>query len=494
MLMLCAGLLAAPASGQETKLLAGDGAASDSFGGSVAIDSGIALVGAPTDDDNGSNSGAAYLFDATTGVQIAKLLPDDGAANDLFGWAVAIGDGIAAVGAYQDDDNGTDSGSVYLFDASTGVQIAKLLATDGAAFDHFGSALAIDNGIVAVGSRYHDQSGTNAGSAYLFNATTGVQTSKLVATDARAFHHFGSAVDIGDGVVVVGTPFDDDNGPNAGAAYVFDAGTGAQLAKLLPGDGTVDDQFGLSVAIDGGIVAVGAYGDADLGPITGSAYLFDAPTGVQTAKLIASDQDTDDAFGWSVNISAGVVIVGARFENALGTDSGSAYLFDAASGTQLAKLIPSDGAAADFFGQSVAIDGGIVVVGASADDDNGPNSGSAYAIAPDTDADGDGLTDVAEIGFWGTDPFSFDTDGDGITDEGEVNTLGTDPLLADTDADGVSDLLDKCHGGDDTLDADGDGIPDACDTAPACAVDINGDGVLDNGDIILFVQLFLAGC
>ncbi|MGI9014539.1 MAG: FG-GAP repeat protein, partial [Phycisphaerales bacterium] len=98
------------------KLLPQDGAADDGFGISVSISGAIAVVGAPFDDDNATNSGSAYLFDVTTGQQITKLRAQDGAALDYFGYSVAINGDTAIVGAYWDDDNGSYSGSAYLFD------------------------------------------------------------------------------------------------------------------------------------------------------------------------------------------------------------------------------------------------------------------------------------------------------------------------------------------------------------------------------------------
>ena len=102
---------------QLFKLLANDGAAGDNFGWSVAIspDAIGAIVGAYRDDDNGNNSGSAYLFDTTTGQQIAKLLADDGEASDWFGVSVGISGSTAIVGALRDGDNGGNSGSAYLF-------------------------------------------------------------------------------------------------------------------------------------------------------------------------------------------------------------------------------------------------------------------------------------------------------------------------------------------------------------------------------------------
>ncbi len=155
---LVAGLVAlvAPAWGgvinEDLKLLPRDGASGHLFGNSIAIDNGVVAVGAIWDDDNGSDSGSAYLFDASTGVQIAKLLPSDGAAGDHFGLSIAIDDGVVAVGASGDDVNGPNSGSAYLLDASTGAQIAKLLPDDGAAGDRFGHSIAINDGVVAMGN------------------------------------------------------------------------------------------------------------------------------------------------------------------------------------------------------------------------------------------------------------------------------------------------------------------------------------------------------
>ena len=159
---------------QLAKLLPDDGAQGDLFGGSVAISGAIAIVGATSDDDNGAASGSAYLFDTTTGRQIAKLLANDGAVFDQFGWSVAISGATAIVGARWDDDNGSSSGSAYLFDTTTGRQIFKLLPGDGAANDQFGFSVAISGAtgkeVAIVGAWLDDDNGSDSGSAYLFDA------------------------------------------------------------------------------------------------------------------------------------------------------------------------------------------------------------------------------------------------------------------------------------------------------------------------------------
>ncbi len=363
---------------EDFKLLPSDGAERDEFGYSIAIDNSVVAVGARDDADNGFKSGSAYLFDASNGVQIAKLLPSDGAAEDGFGSSIAIADGVVAVAASLNDDNGTDSGAAYLFDAVTGAQIAKLLPSDGAAGDRFGYTIAIDNGIVAVGAAFDDDNGTDSGSAYLFDATTGAQLAKLLPSDAAESDYFGVAIAIDNGIVAVGVLWDDDNGTDSGSAYLFDASTGAQLAKLLPDDGADGDVFGIAIAIDDGIVAVGASLDDDNGTSSGAAYLFDASTGAQIAKLLPSDGAQSDMFGRSISIDNGFVAVGAFYNDDKGDNSGSAYLFDASTGAQIFKLLPSDGAANDRFGWSIAIANDVVAAGASFDADNGDWSGSAY--------------------------------------------------------------------------------------------------------------------
>jgi FG-GAP repeat/Lectin C-type domain len=372
---------AAQAQTETAKLLPSDGAASDWFGHAVAIDGTTAIVGAVYDDDNGTYSGSAYLFDTTTGAQIAKLLPSDGAAADFFGWSVAIDGTTAIVGAVLDDDKGTNSGSAYLFDTTTGAQIAKLLPSDGAAADSFGYSVAIDGTTAIVGAAYDDDNGTNSGSAYLLDTTTGAQIAKLFPNDGAVADRFGWSVAIAGDTAIVGAYLHDDNGSDSGSAYLFDTTTGAQVAKLLPSDGAAGDWFGESVAINGNTAIVGAVLDDDKGTDSGSVYLFDTTTGGQVAKLLPDDGAVNDRFGWSVAIAGNTAIVGAYLHDDNGSDSGSAYLFDTTTGGQVTKLLPSDGAAGDWFGSSVAFGGNTAMVGAPYDADNGAGSGSAYLFS-----------------------------------------------------------------------------------------------------------------
>jgi len=366
---------------EDLKLLPDEGSFNELFGNSTAVGNGVIAVGSYYDGDNGYASGSVFLFNSTTGAQIAKILPYDGAEIDQFAYCMAIHGGILVVGALSDDDLGTDSGSVYLFNAITGEFLSKLHGSDSNENDNFGVSVAIDNGIIAVGAYRND--GVNdswSGAAYLFNADDGTEIAKLLPADGALEDFFGFSIDVNNNVVVVGSPWDDDNGNRSGSVYLFNATTGAQIRKILPDDGHTGDRFGRSVGIDNGVIVVGAYLDDDQGSNCGSAYLFNAATGAQTAKILPDDVYANDQFGLAVAIDAGVVIIGSKTNDGNGQNSGAAYLFDAATGAELDMLAPSDGFLADMFGSSVAINNGMISVGSVSDDDNGASSGSAYVF------------------------------------------------------------------------------------------------------------------
>jgi hypothetical protein len=398
--------LAAAAAAQQNetaKILPRDGAAGDEFGNAVAISDDLMVIGAWFDQPNGSDSGSAYLFDPS-GEFLSKLVPADGGPNEWFGVAVDIWDDVVVVGAMQANDNGQWSGAAYLFDVSdplNPVQTFKLLPNDGDPKDFFGVSVGISGDTVIVGAWGDDDWLFDGGAAYLFDATTGEQLYKLTASDGGNDDRFGVAVAISGDVAIVGAFLDGDNGNDSGSAYLFDVASGQELMKLLADDGSADDKFGAAVAIDGERALVGAKGHEDNGALSGSAYVFDTSTGAQLHKLLASDGAPSDLFGDAVALSDGLAIVGAYLEDERGDNAGAAYLFDVATGDEMAKLLPSDGAAGDFFGFSVAIDGPLGVVGSRGDDDNGSASGSAYMFGVNSgcpaDINGDGLLNVLDF-------------------------------------------------------------------------------------------------
>ena len=207
----------APFSARETKMTASDAEAGDGFGTAVAIDGDTAIAG----------TGSAYIYhyDGSVWNEQAKLTAADEQPDDHFGAAVSISGDTALVGAYGNDDDGADSGAAYIFtfDGADWIEQAKLTAADAAAGDNFGVAVAIGENRALVGAAGDDDSGADSGSAYIFafDGTAWSQQAKLTATDAEAGDGFGVSTSMSADGVMVGAAGDDDSGADAGAAYFF---------------------------------------------------------------------------------------------------------------------------------------------------------------------------------------------------------------------------------------------------------------------------------
>jgi hypothetical protein len=345
--------------------------------------------------------GAIYPLTIDPLVEQAKLTASDGMMYDRFGSSVAINGDTIVVGAY-----GVNSyqGWAYVFVKPSGgwsgalTQTAKLTASDGATSDFFGQSVAVSGDTAVVGALGDDiGANTDQGSAYVFVKPSGgwsgtlTQTAKLTASDGAMNNIFGYSVAISGDTVVVGG-YAANNSQGSAYAFVKPSGgwSGAltQTAKLAASDAMIEDFFGGSVAISGDTVVVGASGDDVANTNQGSAYVFVKPGGgwggtlTQTAKLTASDGATGDFFGQSVAVSGDTVVIGAYYANSY---QGSAYVFVKPGGgwsgalTQTAKLIASDGVGYDFFGDPVAVSGDTVVVGAIGNR-NPTSRGSAYVF------------------------------------------------------------------------------------------------------------------
>ncbi|KAJ8603551.1 hypothetical protein CTAYLR_004875 [Chrysophaeum taylorii] len=325
---------------QVAKLVASDGSQSDEFGNSVAIYADTIVVGANEDSDLGTNAGAAYVFSGET--QVAKLKASDGSEYDYFGWSVAIFENTIVVGSILDDEENTNAGAAYVFDASTFEQIWKLTASDGGYDDYFGYAVAIFNDVIVVGAPRDDDVTFNAGAVYVYE--NGVQVCKLVASDGEREGYLGETVALYNDTIVAGASYTDASSNDQGAVYVFryNSTTYVQLWKLVASDGSANDWFGVSVAIYDGIIVVGASGDNDEGAEAGSAYVFeyDDDDGDNNnyarlvAKLLASDGFRFDYFGSSVAAYQNTIVAGAYSDNVGSSlNVGSAYVFSIDSPT-----------------------------------------------------------------------------------------------------------------------------------------------------------------
>ena len=345
-----------------------------SFGTAISIDSisRTLVVGSPDDTDFGTSSGALYIFQeddlSKEWNRTARLVASDGVPQAQFGKVVTMRNNKLYVGAPGDTGNGFFAGAVYVFERENNVwtELDKLVASDTEPTgDSFGESIAVseDLTVLVVGAPFDDENGENAGAAYIFELVTGVytQTAKLRANDAKAGDRFGSSVAISQGTVAIGTEYS----AGFGAVYIFEADGGAWVdkGKLTADDATDNDRFGSSISISGDILAVGAFledGDGVNGVDSGSVYVFEkSGTWVQTAHLIASDGITEDQFGYSVVVLGTMIAIGAPgFNDDSVDDTGSAYLFEKSDGNwiETKKMAASDVIDdPNDFGDSVAI-------------------------------------------------------------------------------------------------------------------------------------------
>ena len=305
----------------------------------MAISGDTAVIGAPNDSANGTDSGSVYVFARSDGAwsQQAKLTPGDGSQNDQFGRSVAVSGETLVVGAPTDTPGGTDSGAAYVFVRSDGTwtEQAKLIASNGGQGHNFGWSVSVDGDSLVAGAFGGFSKGTDSGAAYVFVRSYGtwMEQTELIGDDTAGGDTLGWSVSIDGDQVVVGAPGDTARGTDSGSAYVFVRAAGAwtQQARLLASDGAQNDNFGWSVSISGDKVAATAFADTVKGTDSGSVYVYvrDGETWSQQANLTASDGKSGDRFGRAVAVSGNNLVAGAPNDTEKGTDSGSANSFAA---------------------------------------------------------------------------------------------------------------------------------------------------------------------
>lgn len=385
---------APPVEFPELKLVVDESGEHDCVGRSVALDGDTLMAGAKGDDDFGSNSGAVYVFrrEGTKWVKEAKLKASDAEIDDFFGFSVGVDGDLAVVGAWQEDDRGNGAGAAYVFRRIDGAwkETAKITAPDGGPFDQFGYASAVYGGTIVVGARSAKVGDVeDAGAAYVFehDGRGWVQKAKLINETPATIDMFGGAVAVHGDTIVIGASGDDVAALNAGSASVYKrrGDKWVRQGRLLPTDPRPEDAFGFSVGVSSDTVMVGSFRRDDAGADSGAifAYERDGDGWTHTQRLVASDADHGELFGWSLDISGDKVIVGA-WHDRLGGDPegppGSAYLFARDDGRWALekKLVSPKRGALDLFGWAVAIEGETVAIGARFDDDAALEAGAVY--------------------------------------------------------------------------------------------------------------------
>jgi FG-GAP repeat len=323
---------------EEAKLESWGDPVNDNFGWAVGLSGDTIAVGAPSANGAASSSGAVYvyLWEAGAWTAQAKLFAADGTSVNTFGFDVALEGDTLVAGAPHSWDGGVQTGAAHVFVREAGVwtEQAKLLATGGGEDDRFGYAVALSGDTALVGATLEDDGLTDAGAAYVFERqdATWTQTARLVPSDPAASQGFGNDVRLVGDVALIGAARDSTLGENSGAMYVFRRTGGAwtQEAKLLAGDGEAGDRFGASVELSPDRAFATAPQDDDQGENAGAAYVFEfnGTSWLQIEKLTASDGAAADGLGKSIAVSDGRLLIGAMNDSDQGQSSGSSYLFE----------------------------------------------------------------------------------------------------------------------------------------------------------------------
>jgi len=360
------------------------GTTGDCFGEAIAQDGNTLAVGAGGDN---FSSGSVFVHSGSGGQwgQPIQLQASDLSPQDRFGCSLSLDGDRLAVGARMANGPVVDTGAVYIFERIAGVwtETAKITASDASLSAYFGATVALDGDRLAVGSTLAPPSGH--GAVYIFELVGGVWTEidKLTPADVAADDVFGSGLDLQGDRFAAGSSGDDDLGPNSGSAYVFDlvGGVWTETDKITASDGTQDDFFGQAIHLDGEQLAVGAYNADSIGLRTGEAYVFvNSGSGwVQQGALTPSSPDQNQMLGSSVLLSGDQLLVGAPGTTDNGVGSGAVFLFERAGGvwSESKKLLsPGSGLGQYQLGNALARDGAAVIAGEWHNGSQGSDSGA----------------------------------------------------------------------------------------------------------------------
>jgi hypothetical protein len=345
------------------------------FGYSVAIDrpSNSVLVGSAETINGEQYAGRVYLINSSSGSEIIEYKGPEAQKYADFGQSVAVGGNLVLIGApYGTAEDKLYAGRAYLFNEETGALIHSFASPHPKKNSYFGGSVAIccNDKLAIVGAGLENVNGViAAGRVYIFNVTDGSLVRELISPNSQLASEFGFSIASSGNVLVVGARGETAGGYSQdGRAYVFNARTGALLETLVSPNPSPEGGFGTSVALDSKLTAIGASGETGNKSsqyYAGHAYVFKADSGALVAKLSSPHPQSYGYFGSSVAISGKLVAVGAYFENSGSyIQAGNAYLFGSYTGALVFSLNDPQRQINGEFGQSIAISGRTILVGA----------------------------------------------------------------------------------------------------------------------------------
>jgi hypothetical protein len=352
-----------------------------SFGNFIDSANGLLIVGQPL---HNGESGEAFVFDARTGSLIRTLANPSTQFGGAFGWAVEVSGKLLVVTAPSEDVSGIHSaGRVYIFNTETGTLLESFVSSSPQDFGDFGRSVDLADGLLAVGAPFETVDGMLAGRVHVFDVETGSEIMTLVSPNPEANGIFGAKVDVSNGRIIVGALGESHL---VGRAYVFSAATGALISTLVSPNGPNTVFFGSSVAVTHQLAFVGSIGETVNGlEAAGSVYVFDVTTGSLVGTFVDPNPETGGRFGFSLKLSDNSLIVGAPSDTVGAFTTGRVYVFNAATGSLTTTLISPDTGvygSPGLFGNAVDSDNGRIYVGAPAQMVDGQLwAGSAYIFA-----------------------------------------------------------------------------------------------------------------
>jgi cysteine-rich repeat protein len=444
----------------------------------TACGNGILTGTEECDDGNNVNS------DGCSASCLREFLNPIPAAGDLFGSSLAtLGPNLVVGTPLHDAPNALNTGVAYVLSGNTAVLLRTLQNPTPDPGDEFGFAVATVGTNVVIGAPFDDSAGEDAGAVYVFDGASGTLIRTLLNPAPANNRRFGWTIAAVDSNVLISAPQDDSGAGGGGAAYLYDVVTGVLRQVFLNPAPAAGDDFGFAVAAAGSNVIIGAprhdtpatqfeAAKAD----TGAAYVFDGSTGALLRTLLSPDQHAGDEFGWSVAGVGANVLVGDPNDH----NEGAALLFDTTTGTLRHTLVKSVRTPLDAFGYRVAALGNDKALVSALGDDTGTlNAGAVYVFST---VDGSLLETFQKAA-----PHSDDDFGRAVVSLGPTRVFVGAPMddTVTTDAGAVYSFEDtSCGIGtidpgeqcDDGNRIDGDGCDSNC-TFTTC-----GNGVVTAGE------------